>query len=255
MEGIDYSRQEEMTTEVFRNATFNGTNIIVGCGGVGFWLAIFLAMNGAERLVLIDGDKIEPSNLNRLPILPRLVGHNKTLALRKMIKMIRPECNIACVPYHLTEDNMVTTFADIISVANRNKALSFVWDCTDNVRSQIMLYKYVKRHLDNSKFKYCKLGYDGYNVGAYTNYDVWFDADTYQPGYRRTVANSLTSAVAAAFGLFWQAKRIMQEGISTPLRYSSDSLDLNLMDLLQSPLESEERIHDAEEVPSETVID
>lgn len=40
--------------------------VIVGCGGVGSNLAVILGSFGFERMLLIDGDIIEQSNLNRL---------------------------------------------------------------------------------------------------------------------------------------------------------------------------------------------
>ena len=40
--------------------------VVVGCGGLGSTTAIALAALGARNLSLIDGDRVEPSNLNRL---------------------------------------------------------------------------------------------------------------------------------------------------------------------------------------------
>jgi molybdopterin/thiamine biosynthesis adenylyltransferase len=40
--------------------------VILGCGGVGANVAVALAALGARRMLLIDGDRIESSNLNRL---------------------------------------------------------------------------------------------------------------------------------------------------------------------------------------------
>lgn len=56
--------------------------IIVGCGGLGSNLAIQLAALGAQRFVLVDSDRIEESNLNRLIWADdNDLGSNKAIAL------------------------------------------------------------------------------------------------------------------------------------------------------------------------------
>lgn len=48
------------------NLLLNETFIILGCGGLGSQIALQLASLGVQKLILVDGDIIEESNLNRL---------------------------------------------------------------------------------------------------------------------------------------------------------------------------------------------
>lgn len=63
---------------VVRDTTF----AIVGCGGLGSAIATILAALSARTFVLVDGDAIEPSNLNRLLwASPSQIGERKVTAL------------------------------------------------------------------------------------------------------------------------------------------------------------------------------
>ena len=79
---------------------FSGTDLerlqaarvgIAGAGGLGSNVAMFLARSGIRRFVLVDGDVVEPSNLNRQSFWPEDVGLPKVLALRDRMKALEPE--------------------------------------------------------------------------------------------------------------------------------------------------------------------
>jgi molybdopterin/thiamine biosynthesis adenylyltransferase len=57
------------------------TIILLGLGGVGSQIALALARKGAGKLVLLDHDIVEPSNLPRQVYYPRDVGKPKAYAL------------------------------------------------------------------------------------------------------------------------------------------------------------------------------
>ena len=60
---------------------------IVGVGGIGMLVAEQLARAGFTRFVLVDHDKVEPSNLNRLPGLSqRDLGRLKVKAAKRLIQ-------------------------------------------------------------------------------------------------------------------------------------------------------------------------
>lgn len=206
---IDYSRQREFDNVL--NLHKQQTNYIIGCGGVGFWLGLILAMHGHERFVLIDGQSIERSNLNRLPVPPTWVGINKAIALRKTIRTVRPLTSIHVVSTHITEN----TF-DILKV--NVSGYRVIWDCTDDARIQKKIFKAVG---NTPHIHYRKLGYEGFKVGSYKAYDVWIPED-YAPGYRTSNACASTSAFAAIIG-------IMSEGLN---RVSD--LEINIADLIGS---------------------
>ena len=63
------------------------TIVLAGCGGLGSNAAVILAALGARKLVLVDGDVIEESNLNRLPWADRShVGGSKVEALAEHLE-------------------------------------------------------------------------------------------------------------------------------------------------------------------------
>lgn len=63
---------------------------VIGCGGVGSWIALYLALAGVTNLWLFDFDTISESNLNRFPLGPDAVGQKKSEALAKAITLLRP---------------------------------------------------------------------------------------------------------------------------------------------------------------------
>lgn len=84
---IMYDRQEELISPPH-------TVHIVGCGGVGTWAAIMLALAGVKHLHLYDDDVIEESNLNRLPYTSKTLGKPKLEILAKALQRMRPEIEL-----------------------------------------------------------------------------------------------------------------------------------------------------------------
>jgi len=74
-----WSRQGALGLEIPTSAC------VVGVGGVGSWVALDLALLGVERLVLVDPDTVEESNLNRTPFKSWHVGLPKVTALAELI--------------------------------------------------------------------------------------------------------------------------------------------------------------------------
>lgn len=73
----------------------NSTVLVAGCGGVGSFAIEALARSGIGKLILIDKDTIEESNINRqLPALRNTVGQPKTKLLKERIALINPDCEV-----------------------------------------------------------------------------------------------------------------------------------------------------------------
>ena len=80
---------------------------IVGCGGTGATFAEMLVRSGARNVGLIDGEKIEPTNLNRtFSFASEDVVKKKTEVLKKKLDSIVLGISIRSFPVHLrsTED-------------------------------------------------------------------------------------------------------------------------------------------------------
>ncbi len=104
----------------------------IGCGGVGSWAALFLALAGVHRLLLFDSDKVSPSNLNRTPFTPNTIDQLKTEALRALILSVRPHCEVECYP------NFNSDFAKSLYMDNPNWAIV----STDTWRSRKDAYRF-----------------------------------------------------------------------------------------------------------------
>lgn len=61
---------------------------IAGCGGLGSNCAVALARSGVGKLILIDFDKVEESNLNRQYFFRDQIGQPKAMALQENIRRI-----------------------------------------------------------------------------------------------------------------------------------------------------------------------
>jgi molybdopterin/thiamine biosynthesis adenylyltransferase len=74
------------------------TVTIVGLGALGTVIASSLAMAGVGRLILVDFDTIEVSNLNRqLFFSPTDVGKPKVMIAEKMLQNINPDISITAI--------------------------------------------------------------------------------------------------------------------------------------------------------------
>ena len=162
---------------------------VVGCGGVGTWVAITLALLGRPRLILIDPDGIEASNLNRLPYPQAWIGKSKVEALRDFIHTLRNDIQITTLPYTFTECK---------------ELLSVLWSpwgqtycCTDTVASQQEVYKYVVLEQHHA---YTRIGYDGGNhvTVSFKGPPVWGEDEG---GYHDTPSWSGGAMCAAALGI------------------------------------------------------
>ena len=216
---IDYSRQADFDETFSDSVSLNDSlHIIIGCGGVGFWLGLILAMQGVTDFCLIEGQTIEPSNLNRLPVPLSWVGINKAVALRKIIRTVRPASKIIVFGKHLSKESLESTTKFWCNTPK------LFWDCTDDARIQRVVFDYCKE----KNWNYRKIGYEGFNVGTYQDYGVWTAKD-YRPGYRTSNACAATSALAAVVGF-----------MATGLDISKD-VNINIKDLLKSFQPPEER--------------
>lgn len=96
--------QPELERQRTLALTIPSSVTIVGCGGVGAWVAMFLALAGVPTLYLWDFDDVSETNLNRLPLGPSYLHNNKALALRHMLNELVPRCDIIPMAERWTSD-------------------------------------------------------------------------------------------------------------------------------------------------------
>lgn len=93
-----YSRTEKIIgTEAVKKLR-SASVIVFGIGGVGSYVAEGLARAGVGRLVLVDNDVVDITNINRqLPALHSTVGKPKAKVMADRIKDIDPDCDVDAV--------------------------------------------------------------------------------------------------------------------------------------------------------------
>ena len=106
----------------------SATVAVCGLGGLGSAIAIALARAGIGKLILIDFDRVDITNLHRQQYKAKQIGMYKTDALRSNLEEIAPYVEIETHTVRLTEDNAADLLrnADIICEAfdrAENKAM------------------------------------------------------------------------------------------------------------------------------------
>lgn len=79
---------------------------IAGAGGLGSNAAMLLARSGVGHLLIVDGDTVAPSNLNRQHYFPRHVGRPKVEALAEQIRELAPQLEVEVHQLWLHRDNI-----------------------------------------------------------------------------------------------------------------------------------------------------
>lgn len=107
------------------------TVMVVGCGAVGSFAIEALARSGVGRLVIIDFDKVEETNINRqLFALESTLGKTKIEVAKDRIKDISPDITVDAFNMFFDKDTDLDIKPD------------FVIDAIDTVESKIALYKW-----------------------------------------------------------------------------------------------------------------
>lgn len=86
---------------------------VIGLGGVGSWAAEMLARSGVGHLVLIDGDEVCVSNINRQShALQDTVGRIKVEVLAQRLRAIDPKLHVDARPEFLTPAKIFALIAE-----------------------------------------------------------------------------------------------------------------------------------------------
>lgn len=83
----------------------SATVAVCGLGGLGSNIAISLARVGIGKLILIDYDRVDITNLHRQQYKANQIGEYKTEAIKKNLAEIAPYIEIDTVTQKLTEEN------------------------------------------------------------------------------------------------------------------------------------------------------
>lgn len=105
----------------------NAHVLLIGCGGLGSAASLYLASAGVGKLVLVDDDRVELSNLQRQVIYRNDdQGQSKALAAKSQLEHLNPLIRIRAIDQRLDD----TQLALEIMLAD------IVLDCTDNLETR-----------------------------------------------------------------------------------------------------------------------
>ncbi|ANB59996.1 tRNA threonylcarbamoyladenosine dehydratase [Anoxybacteroides amylolyticum] len=111
----------------------HATVAVLGIGGVGSFAVEALARSGVGRLVLVDKDDVDITNINRqIHALLSTVGKPKVDVMKERITDINPECEVIALKMFYTEE----TYEQFFSYG-----LDFVIDASDTITYKIHLMK------------------------------------------------------------------------------------------------------------------
>lgn len=111
----------------------NSTVAVLGIGGVGSFAAEALARSGVGRLILVDKDDVDITNVNRqLIALLSTVGRPKVELMEERIRDINPDCEVIALKMFYTEE----TYEQFFSYG-----IDFVVDASDTIAYKIHLAK------------------------------------------------------------------------------------------------------------------
>ena len=155
---MNLDRLESLIGKENLNKLQNIKIAIVGIGGVGGYVLEGLVRSGVMNITLIDGDKIDPTNLNRQIIsTSNNIGELKVNEAAKRVLQINPNVVVNKFSIFLTKENI----QDIIG-----NDFDYVIDACDDVNAKIELIKFCYKNnikiissmgtakkLDGTKFK------------------------------------------------------------------------------------------------------
>ncbi len=120
---------------------FSSKVLIVGAGGLGCPLLLYLTNSGVGNIGVVDNDKIQESNLNRqILFTSNDVGKSKVIQARKVIKKINKKIKIKIYNEKINKKN-------IKKIAGN---FDIICDCTDNFKARYLINDYClkyKKHL------------------------------------------------------------------------------------------------------------
>ena len=116
---------------------FGATVAVFGIGGVGSYTVEALARAGVGRLILVDADTVDESNINRQIIaLHSTVGRDKVEVARERIADIDPTIEVVTYKCFVTPENLCEI--DLAGV-------DYIVDAIDRVPAKLALAQYAKQ--------------------------------------------------------------------------------------------------------------
>lgn len=118
---IAYEGQERLT---------RAHALIIGVGGLGSPVALYLGAGGVGRLTLCDFDKVDLTNLQRQIIhTTQAIGTNKAVSAWQALAVLNPEISVVAIEHKPNESELLALACDA----------DVVIDCSDNFATRYLL--------------------------------------------------------------------------------------------------------------------
>lgn len=152
---------------------------VIGVGGIGSWIALYLGLAGIREMDLFDSDTISEHNLNRFPLGPASIGVNKAEAMASHIMDLR-------------QDVLVNPRQNFDPEVHGHLLQEYRWVIvtTDSLKSRQMVYKHCvdARGFDPNERKhgwpgYIECGADGHHATITFSPATSQTAAEDEPGY------------------------------------------------------------------------
>lgn len=106
IELVRYDRQLPLLGVEGQARLKNTSVAVIGAGGLGSFEALYLAGLGVGRIVIVDGDTVEESNLNRQVLhWEEDIGRPKALSAAEKLQKFNPYIRVEAVQDRLRDDN------------------------------------------------------------------------------------------------------------------------------------------------------
>ncbi len=120
----------------------NAHVLLVGLGGVGSYAGEFVVRAGIGAITIIDGDIVDPTNINRqMQALHSTIGMSKADLLKQRFLDINPELRITAYDKFMEPEDM----KDLLTAQN----FDFVMDCIDSISPKLTLIEMAKHQKCN----------------------------------------------------------------------------------------------------------
>ena len=120
------------------------TVMVIGCGGVGSNCIEALARGGVGTLIVVDGDAVAPSNINRQAIaFTETVGRRKVEVTEALVHAINPDARVISFDRFVRAEDVDALFAKALEACGGS--LDFVIDAIDTVSTKLAIAAWAER--------------------------------------------------------------------------------------------------------------
>ena len=114
---------------------------VLGLGGVGSFALSSLVRGGVQNLLLLDGDVVDKTNLNRQALAFRsTIGKRKTEVARAFVCDINPDCKVSVIDKFVLTQDAGVTFAEIEAFEP-----DWIIDAIDSISIKLLLAEHFVR--------------------------------------------------------------------------------------------------------------